>query len=378
MNSGLTSSFIPQTFPMKKKRKILIVDDTEINVELLSDILREFRYDTVTAADGVEALAVVGVQNPDLILLDISMPRMDGFEVCERLKANPNTASIPIIIVTAQQDLPTKIKALELGADDFLSKPFNKIELKARVQSLLRIVEMREIIEDSNEQLRFISMNNELVIENIVLGIVPFIESISSSLGTVSTQTNNAEEFKNALNRIQDHTESLKKNIRAIFSSEPKKLKLHRQEFPLRDILRDIVHSFMLLLRTNEKIIENIPPALPSIVADKELINLVIIALLHNAWKYAKKDDKVITLSARLDLKGNIQISVGDNGKGFGVDEIESVFSKVEKIGKNSIQIEHGGSLTLCKNIVELHSGKIWVDSSYGKGAIFSFTLPIK
>ena len=179
------------------------------------------------------------------------MPRMDGFEVCERLKANPNTASIPIIIVTAQQDLPTKIKALELGADDFLSKPFNKIELKARVQSLLRIVEMREIIEDSNEQLRFISMNNELVIENIVLGIVPFIESISSSLGTVSTQPNNAEEFKNALNRIQDHTESLKKNIRAIFSSEPKKLKLHRQEFPLRDILRDIVHSFMQIGRAH-------------------------------------------------------------------------------------------------------------------------------
>ena len=89
---------------MKRKFKVLVVDDTEINVELLTDILKDFRYETISANDGMEAIATVAANKPDLILLDINMPRMDGYEVCRQLKSNPETRAIPIVIVTALQD----------------------------------------------------------------------------------------------------------------------------------------------------------------------------------------------------------------------------------------------------------------------------------
>ncbi len=120
------------------KPKILVVDDEPMNVEIFEGYLSN-EYDVVKAYDGDEALLKVGTTNPDLILLDIMMPGKNGFEVCRILKENPKTMAIPIIIVTALKEKEDRIKAIEAGADDFLSKPIDIIEVTARVKSLLRI-----------------------------------------------------------------------------------------------------------------------------------------------------------------------------------------------------------------------------------------------
>lgn len=136
------------------RSKVLVVDDNPTNVELICVQLRPFNYDIRKAYDGEQALAAVQSEAPDLILLDLMMPRLSGYEVCKILKNDPQTRLIPIVIVTALRELDDKIKAIELGADDFLLKPYNKLELVTRIKSLLRIKQLYDDL-DSSESIVF-------------------------------------------------------------------------------------------------------------------------------------------------------------------------------------------------------------------------------
>jgi len=127
---------------MAPKKKILVVDDTPINVKVLVDLLTAKGYATVTAGSGQEGLALVESERPDLVLLDVMMPGMDGYEVCRRIRANPEYGILPVVMVTALDPTQERIKGLEAGADDFLTKPVNMGELVARVRSLLRIKDL--------------------------------------------------------------------------------------------------------------------------------------------------------------------------------------------------------------------------------------------
>lgn len=133
---------------------ILVVDDNPTNVELIRAQLKPFSYTLVSAYDGEEALEKVRERTPDLILLDLMMPKLSGYEVCKALKNDPKTQLIPIIIVTALRDLEDKLKSIELGADDFLIKPFNKLELTTRVKSLLRLKSLYDDL-DTSESIVF-------------------------------------------------------------------------------------------------------------------------------------------------------------------------------------------------------------------------------
>ncbi|MEW6215036.1 MAG: response regulator, partial [Nitrospirota bacterium] len=133
---------------MEKKSKILIADDAVDTVELLKKRLRSEGYDTAEAYDGEEALKQVVEYNPDLIVLDVMMPKIDGYEVCQRLKADENTRYIPVLMLTAKGEVENKVKGLDIGADDYLTKPFDYKELSARVRSLLTIKAAHERLVD--------------------------------------------------------------------------------------------------------------------------------------------------------------------------------------------------------------------------------------
>lgn len=137
-----------------RQPKVLVVDDNPTNVELISVQLKPFNYQIIRAYEGEQALEEVRKDPPDLILLDLMMPKMSGYEVCRILKSDPHTALIPTIIVTALRELDDKLKAIELGADDFLMKPYNKLELTTRVRSLLRVKELYDTL-DSSENIVF-------------------------------------------------------------------------------------------------------------------------------------------------------------------------------------------------------------------------------
>lgn len=128
---------------------ILIVDDNKVNIELLKAQLKPYNYSIDTAFDGEEALSKIAQTPPDMVLLDLMMPKISGYEVCKWIKQNKATQFIPVIVITALQELDDKLKAIELGADDFLVKPFNKLELITRIKSLLRMKELHDDLDTS-------------------------------------------------------------------------------------------------------------------------------------------------------------------------------------------------------------------------------------
>jgi len=134
---------------MEKKPKILIVDDNKVNVELLRSQLKPYQYNVDVSYDGEDALSKIAASPPDLVLLDLMMPKISGFEICRSIKQNKDTQFIPVIVITALQELDDKLKAIELGADDFLVKPINRLELTTRIKSLLHMKSLHDDLDTS-------------------------------------------------------------------------------------------------------------------------------------------------------------------------------------------------------------------------------------
>ena len=134
-------------------KKILVVDDTPLNVKMLADLLTFKGYQAITAASGAEGLAKIETEHPDLVLLDVMMPGMNGYEVCQKIRAIPATGVLPVVMVTALDPAQERVKGIEAGADDFLSKPINQPELLARVRSLLRVKELWDTVQSQSAQL---------------------------------------------------------------------------------------------------------------------------------------------------------------------------------------------------------------------------------
>jgi two-component system, cell cycle response regulator len=172
------------------KAKILVVDDIKQNVKLLRVILTTSDYDVVEAYDGEEALEKVKTENPDLILLDIMMPKLTGYEVCHKLRKDETTKNIPIIMITALHEMDDRIQGIEVGADDFISKPFNKSELLARVRSLLR---MRRVTAKKDEALVL-----ESIVSDLAEGVV-----VADGQWNIKNINRTAQEFlkKNEINK---------------------------------------------------------------------------------------------------------------------------------------------------------------------------------
>jgi adenylate cyclase len=153
---------------VKTAAKLLVVDDTPKNVKLLADILTARGYHVVTATSGAEALSQVEAERPDLVLLDVVMPEMSGYEVCRKLRIDPVTQLLPVIMVTALDPSEERVKGIEAGADDFLTKPINQAELLARVKSLIRIKELYDIVQNQAAELADLNKNLEHRVEDQV------------------------------------------------------------------------------------------------------------------------------------------------------------------------------------------------------------------
>lgn len=375
----------------EKKRRILLVDDEELNVRFLSTFLTRKGFEIDVASNGNDALERISANMPDVVLLDAMMPGMDGFEVCRRLRENQTTHLLPVIMVTALHSIEDEVRALESGADDFLPKPINNLELMARLRSLLRIKtlhdELREKkieLEEKNKALVELQSLRDSLTQMVVHDLKnPLTGIMGCSELLLTTSDNLSERQLSIMKKMDESASTILKMITDILDIsriEENKIKLRLEKFHIKEILEANANEFVFMMQKYkiESHIE-VEAGTPDVAADKDMVHRIVGNLLHNAIKHSTSGG-VITLSARGDTRnGRMYVSIKDTGEGIPPEYTEKIFEKFAQadLKKLGLKTDRGLGLTFCKLAVEAHGGKIWVDSQVGQGSNFQFFLPL-
>lgn len=376
---------------MSDAPKILIVDDDERNVRLIESILRANKYDVITAYDGEEALKIVNEKAPDLLLLDAMMPKVNGYEVCMRLKRRPETQLIPIIMVTALTSLEDKVQALEIGADDFLAKPINRLELLAKMRSVLRakslhdeVARTKAALEEKNQELLKLEHLKDSLMQMIVHDLKNPLTGIMGNIDLLMRKGRNIDEEKrkHLLLKTRDSSNRLLKMIMDLLDIsklEEEKMDLQWSRFNVTEIARETIKELRGLCEVEKKtlVLQNDETSI-EINADRELIQRVIGNLLNNAIKYSPENTE-IKVSVTPGEEETV-VCVADQGQGIPPEHHERIFEKFAQVDskKSRHRADRGLGLTFCKMAVEAHGGRIWVESAGSAGSKFSFSLPVR
>lgn len=356
-----------------KKFKILIVDDMPKNIQLLGSILREEGYDIAFAKSGIEALERIKSSDFDLFLLDIMMPEMDGFEVCNHLKNNFSTRDIPIIFLSAKNDIESIVKGFNIGAVDYISKPFNATELLARVRTHLALkYQAEKLTEINNAKDKFFS----IIAHDLRTPLLSF-HGLTKMLHEDYNNFSEEErlEFVSKMHLSAEQLFGLLENLLEWSRIQTNKIPFNPSEFDLYKVVLENI----LLLKNNadcKKItIINTAKENTSVIADKYMIQTVIRNLISNAIKFTKNNGE-IKISTHKN-NSTITVSIEDNGIGIAVEDIPKLFKIDEHFSNTGTNNEKGSGigLILCKEFIEKNNGKIWVESKKNKGSTFFFTL---
>jgi signal transduction histidine kinase len=348
---------------MDKFSKILIVDDTVRNLRLLCTILGEEEYKVNVARNGVEALEMVNRNSFDLILLDIQMPVMDGFQTIKKLKEMPSTQNIPVIFLTAQNDKEQAVKGFELGAVDFVTKPFNTTELKVRIKTQVELKQHRENLEgavkERTEQLeiamRQLNSDNrakESFLANISHEIRTPLNGIQGMTSLLSSTELN-EEQQNYLKTLKYSTGYLSKIVEDLIDYTELNsgiAETNFEDFNLVDAIKSCCEIYNY--RTAEKGIDfevDFATDFPELVnGDRTMLKKVISHLLSNALKFTEEGHIKLYAATEEDL---IVITVTDSGIGIEGDDFEKIFHKFTPLDSSSSRNYEGVGmgLAICK-----------------------------
>ncbi len=373
----------------KKDDLVLIVDDTKENLQVLGNILRENKYKIVLANNGSEALAIVAKRLPDLILLDIMMPDMDGFEVCSRLKADERTMHIPVIFLTAKTETEDIVRGFKLGGIDYITKPFKHEELLIRVKTHVALKKARDLIVEQNEKLELLNKekNNFLSIaahdlKNPITAIKGFSKIIEDENTTLSQ-----EELIDFSKEIRVTAESMFQivvDLLDINAIEEGKINFSIEPFNIDDFIKSKIDNYKLRAAEKSITINFINNTGNSIVnADSNKVGQVFENLLSNALKFSPFNKNIWIKSEKITLGDGrefIEISVKDEGPGLTEDDKSKLFGKFAKLSARPTNEESstGLGLSIVKRLAEAMGGATRCESTYGEGAAFIFTVRVK
>ena len=381
------------TAPPPNAPLILVADDVPANVELLFDQLHVLGYRAIAATDGPSALAACFEHRPGLCILDVSMPagdlgvddRSTGFEVCRRIKRDPRTKSIPVIFVTALNDTTDRVKAIEAGGDDFLTKPHNRLVLGARVRSLLKLKSATDALEDSLRKLREVEKMRDDLMKMIVHDLKTPLTSVLATMemlidgdfGQLSEGQRKA--LADAESKAEDLL-ALIQDLLEVSRIEEASMTLDLQPLAPAAVLNEVAHEWSIRFQQERaQAAIDVADDAPVFEADKALLMRVLGNLIQNALTHSATAIK-LQLSARRDGDG-ILITVADNGPGIPPEYHEVIFRKFERVKTAGIPgtRSSGLGLAFCKLAVDAHGGRIWVQSAgEGKGSSFHIALPTK
>lgn len=369
---------------------ILVADDIPANVELLVDQLESLGYRIITAVDGPSAMAACFEHKPDLCILDVSMPagdlgvedRATGFEVCRRIKRDPRTSRIPVIFVTALNETSDRVKGIEAGGDDFLTKPHNRLVLGARVRGLLKLKAATDALEDSLRKLRELEKVREDLMRMIVHDLKTPLTLVLATLEMLADGDFGAvnDRQKAAVADAETKSEDLLaliEDILEVAKIEEASVKLSPVPIAPAALLAEMVYEWQHRFHQEKtKVSVNVADDTPIFNGDKPLIKRVFSNLIQNAITHSANPIE-LQLNARPTASG-VLFTVADNGPGIPPEYHELIFRKFGQVGMQRIPRTRssGLGLTFCKLVVEMHGGRIWVQSSGGEGSSFYIELP--
>jgi signal transduction histidine kinase len=359
----------------RNKGNILIVDDTTANLKVLSTLLTDNGYHVRPAINGSIAVKAAFAAVPDLILLDVMMPGMNGYEVCEQLKADEKTSDVPIIFVSALDETLDKVKAFQVGAVDYITKPFQVEEVLARVEIHLTLYRQRKEIEGLNTFkdlfIRTVSHDLKSPISNIM--------GYSEILTGEDRQFLSEERVADMLHRIYQSAERMYGLVSSLLDlTRIEGASVMMSPVLLRDVLNVQLDEFVF--PAEQKSIKLQPPMgdVPQFVyADPNLISEVFNNLFSNAIKYTSEGGHVAVEVEPLEK--DVLIHVSDNGFGIPEEDLPHLFERFYRVGRLDHLTEQGSGLglSIAKLILERHNGDIWVESELGRGSRFTVSLPL-
>ena len=385
--------------PVDAPATLLAVDDEPNNLEILTHFLELDGHRVLTAPDGEAALSLVSRERPDLVLLDVMLPGLDGFAVCRTLKAAPETFFVPVIILTALKSTDDRVKGAAAGADEFLSKPFDHVELRTRVRSLLRLKRAHDQIQAYTAELeakvaeRTAELRRALAdlqaldqiksdfIANVshelrtpLLHVKGYVGLVADGMlgGLTSDQSRGLSIAKNAVARLEQVVDDV------VDFSNVSQRRIALEPVPPADVCRHVTQGLAAAaVRRAVTVNVTAAPGLPAVLADRVALTRTLRHLLDNAIKFGPEGGVV---DLRAERRGpNVRFSVLDLGPGISPTEQARIFDLFYQTDASDTRPAGGLGLglPLVRLLLEAHGAKIQLESELGKGSTFWFELPV-
>ena len=359
--------------------RILVVDDDALARRSLRAMLERSYYQVETAEDGPEALDLLAPFKPELVLLDIQMPDMDGLEVCRRIRELPKGELLPIIFVTGDDRPEIHSQALRVKGDDILRKPVHPAELIIRIRSLLRLKRLQAEVQAERDNLLDLQKQREQLFEFIVHDLKNPLSAIQMGLELMDTGDSSDPTSLIQLDRLRDTAHAMGRMIQDILDigrAEQVGLELHKTQIPLSTwiphLLREVESQAQHM---NHELSWNCPAGL-EVEADQEFLRRLLLNLLDNALKYSSSGSRT-----RIEARPEgivVRLEVQDQGPGIPEHMRARIFGKFVRLEEKG-GVLHSGSglgLTFCRLVAEAHEGRIWVEENRPRGSVFVLEIP--
>lgn len=350
--------------------EILLVDDTPEHIEAAVAALRQNNNKVRIASKGHTALKLIEQHTPDLILLDVYMPEIDGFEVCKAIKSNPDFSNIPIIFLTASDDEESIKKGFELGAQDYVIKPFNISELLARVNTHIALKLQTESLKEANRELDSFCYSVSHDLKAPLLSIKKLIDYFEADYidkldGDGHELLITIREKSAEVINIVDHLLEL---------SKMGEMQMKKEAIHLEKLFHEVFDELMKH-ETNRQVRYYLQQ-LPVINGDPVMIKLLILNILSNAIKYTRNEKLTIIKVFSSESDNEYIISIEDNGVGFNMMYSSRLFGVFQRLHSQSEFEGSGIGLTICQRILKRHNGSAWMTGEEDEGATFNFSFP--
>ena len=387
--------------------KILIVDDNPNNLKVLYTYLKNAGFEVLVAEDGKSGIEAVKHSTPELILLDVMMPGIDGFEVCRRLKSDRATKGIPIIFLTALSETVNKVMGFEVGGVDYITQPIENEEVVARVKTHLTIRRMRLALQQQNENLKAEIERRKEVETRLQLSNFSLKETVADRTAELTSSNQDLEQFayiashdlRQPLRKIRMCTEYLSEDYAHCFDEQAESYmgyitksidrmylliedlltysRIGKQEethvsIDLNSVVEDCLEDLSLTIEEKQATINY--DRLPTIKGNLSEMRQLFQNLIGNALKFTDDEPPVINISATLQDKLYL-FKVEDNGIGIEPQYTNKIFQMFQRLHNSSEYEGTGIGLAICQKIATRYGGKIWVESELEKGSVFYFTI---